>query len=696
MTGKREVIVTESSGFCFGVRRATETLERAVSEKKSAIYTYGDIIHNRQYLDKMASLGVKSISVDLADDIARQSTENSPSTVIIRAHGITRAEEEKLSALEASNPYFHVVDCTCPFVSKVHRIADTETSDDTVFILIGSASHPEVRGIVSWARGECHVFSSEKELSSYIDSHGKEAWGKKRIILAAQTTQKLSEWNFCIKKIQNLYTNVKIFDTICSVTEKRQSEAAEIAPKVDAMLVIGGAHSSNTKKLYDVCREHCPRTYMIETANDIPTELFGSTYKIGIAAGASTPDGIIEEVKTKMAELENNKSFEELIDESLKTINSGDIVTGTVTSVSGTEVHLDIGGKTTGIITLDQFTDDPSAKLSELVKVGDEIKAFVIKNSDIDGIAMLSKRRVDSDAAWFAMEEKAREGAIIEGKISEAVKSGLVMMVGSVRVFIPASLSGVPRNGDLTSLVGTTQKVKIKEVDVRGKRAYGSIRDAARAERRAREEAFWSTAEIGKWYTGTVKNMTVYGVFVEIAPGIEGMIHISELTWKHIRHPSEVVSVGDTIDTYIIDMNRAEHRISLGCKTEETNPWRLLHEKYSVGDTAKVKIVSFTPFGAFAEVVPGQDGLIHISEISRERIAKPSDVLNIGDEVDVKIIAIDDEKQKVSLSIKALLEPAEPVAEAAAEKEEPAAYSGVVYSTDAPDESIYSDDGENA
>ncbi len=688
-----KVTVAGNSGFCFGVRRATETLEAAISSKKSKIFTYGDIIHNRQYLDKLASLGVKSINSDRIDEIAHHSTASAPSTVVIRAHGITKQEEEHLAKLARENENFHVIDCTCPFVSKVHKIADTETSDDTVFILIGTETHPEVRGIVSWAKGECHVFASSAELKDYILTNNATEWREKRVIMAAQTTQKLSEWNFCIEIIQKHCTNAKFFDTICSVTEQRQKDAAELAPKMDAMLVIGGSQSSNTKKLYDICRELCPRTYMIETANDIPTELFGSIYNIGITAGASTPDGLIEEVKTKMAELENNKSFEELIDESLKTINSGDIVTGTVTSVSGTEVHLDIGGKTTGIITLEQFTDDPSAKLSELVKVGDEVKAFVIKNSDIDGIAMLSKRRVDSDAAWLAMEDKAREGAIVEGKISEAVKSGLVMMVGSVRVFIPASLSGVPRNGDLSALVGTTQKVKIKEVDVRGKRAYGSIRDAARAERRAREEAFWSTAEIGKWYTGTVKNMTVYGVFVEIAPGIEGMIHISELTWKHIRHPSEVVSVGDTIDTYIIDMNRADHRISLGCKTEETNPWRVLHEKYSVGDVAKVKIVSFTPFGAFAEIVPGQDGLIHISEISRERIAKPSDVLEIGAEVDAKIIAIDEEKQKVSLSIKALAEP-EVTSEKASERDaaEPSYENGVVYSTDAPDESVYTED----
>ena len=680
------IVVAKNAGFCFGVRRATETLERAISEGVGKIYTYGDVIHNRQYLDKLASLGVKSISGAEIDAIAAGSTASSPSTVVIRAHGIERDEEMKLRLIEASNPYFHVLDCTCPFVSKVHRIAEKETGENTVFFLIGSASHPEVKGIMSWAVGEKHVFPNADCLESFIISQNDEKLSAKCVVLAAQTTQKLSEWKKCQKIVQTHYTNRKIFDTICSVTEDRQREAASLAPTVDAMLVIGGADSSNTNKLCDVCREACPRTYRIETADDIPTEIIGTLYKIGITAGASTPDGIIEEVKTKMADIETNKSFEELIDESLKTINSGDIVTGTVTSVSGTEVHLDIGGKTTGIITADQFSDDPSAKLSDLVKVGDEVKAFVIKNSDIDGIAMLSKRRVDSDASWFAMEENAKNGAIIEGKISEAVKSGLVMMVNGVRVFIPASLSGVPRNGDLTALVGTTQKVKIKEVDVQKKRAYGSIRDAARAERKAREEAFWSTAEIGKWYTGTVKNITVYGVFVEIAPGIEGMIHISELTWKHIRHPSEVVAVGDTIDTYIIDMNRSEHRISLGCKTEETNPWRLFTEKYSVGDVAKVKIVSFTPFGAFAEIVPGQDGLIHISEISRERIAKPSDVLTLGSEVDVKIIAVDEEKHKVSLSIKAL-GAFESAHEEKVEKEDNS--DGVVYSTDAPEQSVY-------
>lgn len=686
-----KITLAENAGFCFGVRRATEALEGLVSEKKGKIFTYGDIIHNPQYLAEMSEKGVVTIGKEDVESIADTANEKSPAYVIIRAHGITKNEEETLRRKENENPFFHVVDCTCPFVSKVHRIADEHTDENTVFILIGSGEHPEVKGILSWAHGEAYAFSSESELDRHFASNGDNCWNKMNVVVAAQTTQNIKEWKKCHEKIKKLYTNAIIFDTICNVTDKRQREAAKLAPMCDAMLVIGGSESSNTKKLYDICRSQCPHTYMIETYNDIPSEILGSTYKIGITAGASTPDGIIEEVIQKMAEFETMESFEKLLDQSIKTLNTGDIVTGIVTSVTGTEVHLDLGAKATGIITLDQFTDDTSAKLSDLVKVGDEVKAFVIKVSDVDGIATLSKTRVDSDASWFAMAELEANGTIVEGKVVEAVKGGVVMNVNSVRVFVPASLSGVSRDGDLNSLVGTTQRVKLKEVNVRSKRAYGSIRDVVRAERKAAEEAFWSTAEVGQKYHGTVKNLTVYGAFVEIAPGIEGMVHLSELTWKRVRHPSDVVSTGDEIDVYIIDLNRERKRISLGCKTEETNPWFVFNKKYSLGDTASVKIVNFTTFGAFAEIVPGQDGLIHISEISSERISKPSDVLELGQVVDAKIIAIDDEKKKVSLSIKALSAPA--AEEAYEEEEAEEEYNdGVVYSTDAPNESIYTEE----
>ncbi len=686
-----KITLAKAAGFCFGVQRATDTLEELINKNDGSIYTYGHIIHNPQYLESISRRGVETVGADDIDRIAALATPQHPVFVIIRAHGITKGEEESLKRAEAEHPGFHLVDCTCPFVSKVHRIADEKTDRDTVFILIGSREHPEVKGIMSWARGESYAFATESELDAFINGVNAKEWINRRVVAAAQTTQNITEWKKCCEKIKKLYTNAIIFDTICNVTDKRQREAERLAPESDVMIVIGGRESSNTKKLYDVCRRHCPRTYMIETANDIPSEIIGSTYKIGITAGASTPDGIIEEVIHKMAELENNKSFEELLDQSLKTLNTGDIVTGIVTSVTGTEVHLDVGAKATGIITLDQFTDDTTAKLADLVKVGDEVKAFVIKVSDIDGIATLSKKRVDSDACWFAMAELEANGTIVEGKVVEAVKGGVVMNVNSVRVFVPASLSGVPKDGDLNTLVGTTQKVKLKEVNARAKRAYGSIRDVVRAERKAREDAFWSTAEVGQKYHGTVKNLTVYGAFVEIAPGIEGMVHLSELSWKRVRQPSDVVSTGDEIDVYILDLNRERKRISLGCKTEETNPWYVFTHKYALGDTASVKVVNFTTFGAFAEIVPGQDGLIHISEISEQRIAKPSDVLELGQTVDVKIIAIDEEKQKVSLSIKALN--AAPVEEAEYEEEEADDYGdGVVYSTDDPDSSVYADE----
>ncbi len=686
-----KITLAESAGFCFGVKRATDTLESLIEQKKGNIYTYGDIIHNPQYLQSMREAGVSTVGAADILRLASEATEAVPVYVLIRAHGITKGEEELLRRCEEENPYFHAVDCTCPFVSKVHRIADKETDADTVFILIGSKDHPEVKGIVSWAHGEAYAFATADEVENHIMSIGVEKWQDRKIVVAAQTTQNIGEWKKSFEKIKKLYTNAIVFDTICNVTEKRQGEAEKLAPESDVMIVIGGKESSNTKKLYDICRQSCPKTYMIETYKDIPSEILGSTYKIGITAGASTPGGIIEEVIHKMAELETMQTFEELLDGSFKTLNTGDIVTGVVTSVTGTEVHLDLGAKATGIITLDQFTDDTTAKLADIVKVGDEVKAFVIKVSDIDGIATLSKKRVDSDASWYAMQELEANGTIVEGKVVEAVKGGLVMNVNSVRVFVPASLSGVPRDGDLTALVGTTQRVKLKEVNARSKRAYGSIRDVARAERKAREDAFWSTAEVGQKYHGTVKNLTVYGAFVEIAPGIEGMVHLSELTWKRVRQPSDVVATGDEIDVYILDLNRERKRISLGCKTEETNPWYVFTHKYSLSDVAEVKIANFTTFGAFAEIVPGQDGLIHISEISSERIAKASDVLELGQLVNVKIIAIDEENKKVSLSIKALSAPA--VEEEIYEEEEEDDYNGgVVYSTDAPDESIYADE----
>ncbi|MGN1345673.1 MAG: 30S ribosomal protein S1 [Eubacteriales bacterium] len=354
---------------------------------------------------------------------------------------------------------------------------------------------------------------------------------------------------------------------------------------------------------------------------------------------------------------EQTENFAELLETSFKTLNTGDIVEGVVTSISPNEIHLDLGAKTTGVITHDKATDDPQAKLDVLYKVGDVVKAKVIKVSDIDGIATLDKTRVDSESNWLKIVEASETNETLEGKIVEAVKGGVIITINSVRVFIPASLTGVPKDGDLSALVGTTQKVKIIEIKQGEgrKRAYASIRAVLREERKAREEAFWADIEEGKEYDGEVKSLTDFGAFVDLG-GVDGMVHTSELSWRRIRHPSEVVSVGDKIHVYVKAFDREKGRISLGYKTEEMNPWYIFTSKYAEGDVVEVKVVSLMPFGAFAEIVPGCDGLIHISQITDHKIAKPDEVLEVGQVVKAKITSINNENHQVGLSIRALLE----------------------------------------
>ena len=378
--------------------------------------------------------------------------------------------------------------------------------------------------------------------------------------------------------------------------------------------------------------------------------------------------------------IEQKENFAEMLEQTMKTINPGDIVVGVVTSVAQNEITLDLGAKTTGVIVHDKLTDDPQAKLDEMFKVGDEVKAKVIRVSDIEGIAVLDKVRVDSEANWYDIVAKYEAGETVEGKIVECVKGGLIISVNSVRVFIPASLSGVSKDAGpeaLQALVGTTQKVKIIEIKEDRKRAFASIRAVLLEERKAREAAFWAQVEVGQIYEGPVKSLTSYGAFVDLG-GVDGMVHTSELSWRRIRHPQEVVSVGDVIKVYIKALDAEKGRISLGYKTEDMDPWNIFNEKYSVGDTASVKIVSLMPFGAFAEVVPGADGLIHISQIADHKIATPADVLKVGDVVDAKVTAIDDENRKISLSIRALLEEAKAAEECADDVED----AEVVYSTE--------------
>ncbi|MBQ9805636.1 MAG: bifunctional 4-hydroxy-3-methylbut-2-enyl diphosphate reductase/30S ribosomal protein S1 [Clostridia bacterium] len=659
----RDVTVAENAGFCFGVKRATDCLEDALKNARAGekIYTLGHLIHNETYNESLRRRGVGSIGIAELEAVASAATPQTPVTVLVRAHGCPREIAEKLETLAADHPDFRWLDCTCPYVKKIHRIAEKHSSEENFFVLIGAADHPEVVGIMSYFEGEKYVFSSAEEMETALSQREDDKLHKKMPVLAAQTTQNLVIWQQCQKNLKKLYTNPIIFDTICSVTETRQTEARALAARCDFMVVIGGRESSNTAKLYEICRKVCDRTVWIANAAELDPKMADGAQHIGIVAGASTPSDEIEEVYKTMSEIKEN--FEKMLEESeCSTLNTGDVVTGTVTHVSDAELQLDVGVGVTGYIKADQITDDPAFKLTENFKNGDKVEAFVIRVSDIEGVAELSKKRVDADRNWQNIVTACEEKTVLEGKVAEAVKGGVVIYAHSNRVFVPASQTGVPKDGDLSTLVGTTVQFKVIEVKA-PKKAIGSIRVVLREARRAQEADFWASIEVGKVYTGTVKSMTSYGAFVDLG-GVDGMVHLTELSWKHIKSPAEVVAVGDEITVFVKSFDPEKKRISLGYKTEESNPWNIFKSRYAIGDIASVKIVSMMPFGAFAEIVDGVDGLIHISQIAMQRIAKPADLLEVGQVVDARIIDIDDEKQKVSLSIRSLLEEAAAAAEA--------------------------------
>ena len=668
---KREVIVAKHAGFCFGVGKAAEAVEREIAEHApgTRIFTLGMLIHNETYVARLTAQGVGIASEEDLARLCDEACERAPVKVFVRAHGMTRQTEALLLALQAKNPYFSFADCTCVFVRKIHEIVAEHNRPDNVLYVLGMAEHPEVVGFLSRFDGEKIVFSDTEELGRILTPEKWETVCTKVPIIVAQTTQKLGEWLKTKEFIKKLYTNPIIFDTICSITEIRQKEVASLAGACDCMIVIGSRSSSNSTKLYHISKSACPDTYLVESAAQLSAYGPFTHQRVGIAAGASTPRDIIEEVEKTMSEVIEN--FEELLESSLKTLNTGDVVTGTVEYVTDAEIQLDLGAGVTGYIKAEQVDDSPE-KLTDRFHRGDKVDAFVIRVSDIEGVAELSKKRVDSDKNWYRIVAAKDSEEVLEGTVVEVVKGGVIVSVDSNRVFVHASQTGVPKDGDLNTILNTTVKLRIIEIRD-GKRAKGSIRLVQRDERKAREEAFWNEIEEGKTYTGVVKSMTTYGAFIDLG-GVDGMVHASELSWKRIKSPADVVAIGDVLTVYVKSFDKEKKRIALGYKTAETNPWYVFTHTYAEGDVASVKIVSMMPFGAFAEIVDGVDGLIHISQIAMTKIAKPADVLEIGQTVDAKIVAIDNEKQKVNLSIRALLEeakaeleaaPAEEVAEAA-------------------------------
>ena len=656
------VELAQSAGFCFGVDRAVSTVYRLLEEGKPAA-TLGPIIHNPQLVADLAARGVRAVS----------SPEETPPghVLVIRSHGVPQSTVDRLE--ELGIPY---VDATCPFVKKIHDLARRAGEEGKLFLLFGDAGHPEVQGIVGHCTGPYFICKNSEELAEALKNHPE--WAQKPIAVAAQTTFHTGEWQICLETLKKVCTNAAVFATICNATAKRQKEAEALARRCDYMVVVGGRDSSNTAKLREICGEHC-ETYLVERAEELPAFPAGS--RIGITAGASTPASIIKEVLVTMAEVNNNEmNFEEMLEESLKNFNTDEKVHGVVVGISPTEVYVDVGRKQAGFIPAAELSNDPSVKPEDVVKIGDEMDLLIMKTNDQEGTIMLSKRRVDAMKGWDEIGEALENNEILEGKVIEVVKGGVIVLYKAMRVFVPASQATATRGEDLNALLNTDVKFRIIEVNRQRRRAVGSIRSVLREERKAAQEKFWEQVEVGQEYTGKVKSLTNFGAFVDLG-GVDGMVHISELSWNRIKHPSEVLNVGDTVEVYVKGLDRENGKISLGYKRPEDNPWVKLEREYPVGTVCDAKIVGMTQFGAFASVIPGIDGLIHISQIADHRIEKPQDVLKIGDEVKVKITDIDFERHRVSLSIRALLEEqkaAEDEAAAQAPAEE------VVYSTEAP------------
>lgn len=641
------VTVAKTAGFCFGVQRAVDMAEKACQEY-GCIWALGDIIHNAHEVGRLEKLGVHK-----AEDVA-DIPDGVP--VLIRAHGVP---ERVVQQLEQKG--CRIVDATCPFVGKIHRIVREESEQGRRIIVIGSRNHPEVVGIQGWC-GTSEVYETPEELRAALEKIDKNGENLQKIPVSvvAQTTINREIFDICGKIIKKQCTNAKIFGTICNATDERQAEARLLAGKSDIMIVIGDRKSSNTKRLYEISTSLCDHVLYIEDATGLTgNEIQGMEQPfIGITAGASTPAWIIKEVRNIMSEetrIETgSEDFAAMLEESFKTLNTGDKVTGTVLKITPNEVHVDLGVKHAAYIPTHELSDDPSFNAEESIHVGDDIEAVVVRVNDAEGTIVLSKKRVDQMKGWESIEDAKENKTIIEGKVNEENKGGVVANAFGIRVFIPASQTGIPKGQPLSQLVGQTARFRITEINRQRKRVVGSIRAVQQEERRAAAEKVWSEIEVGNEYTGTVKSLTSYGAFVDIG-GVDGMIHISELSWGRIKHPSEVVNVGDTVNVYVIGLDRENKKISLGYKRPEDNPWNVFTANYEVGDTATVRILKFMPFGAFAQIIPGVDGLIHISQIANRRIEKPEDVLSKDEEVEAKIIDIDLEKQKVSLSIRALL-----------------------------------------
>ena len=643
-----EIILAKSAGFCFGVQRAVDMAYEQAGHRE--VYTFGPIIHNEEVIEDL-----KSKDVNIIEDLDELDGK-SDCTVVIRSHGVEKKVYDDLNSRG-----IHVVDATCPFVKKIHNIVKNDSEAGRVIIIVGDPNHQEVKGIVGWCSGEVHVVDSEEGVLSLIDVLSDES---REISVVSQTTFNLNKFNNIVDIIRNKLYNVNVYETICNATAVRQKEAKEIASRVDAMIVIGGRNSSNTQKLYDISKKECENTYYIQTLVDLDLTTFESVSRVGITAGASTPNYIIKEVHSSMAEL----SFEQMLenDESKVSIRQGELVDGTVIDVKPDEIVVDIKYKSDGIITKSEYTNAPNVDLTELVHVGDPITVKVIKTNDGEGQVALSYKQVAAEKVNEKLEEAFNNGEVLKGKVIQVVKGGLNVNVEESRVFIPASLVSDVYEKNLDKYLDQEIEFVLTEFNPKKRRIIGNRKKLVVEQKAEAAKELFARIEVGMVVEGTVKNVTDFGAFIDLG-GADGLLHISEMSWGRVENPKKVFKVGDSVKCFIKEING--DKIALSVKYPDLNPWNNAAEKYAVGNVVKGTVARMTDFGAFVQLEDGIDALLHVSQISRDRIEKPSDALSIGQEIEAKVVDLNEADKKISLSIKALLNDNEAQEEAPATEE---------------------------
>lgn len=628
-----EIILAETAGFCFGVKRAVDTVYQEV-EQNAPVYTYGPIIHNEEVVNDLQQRGV-TVLHDF-DELKQIHT----GSVVIRSHGVEKQVYDRIQ-----EQGLKLVDATCPFVLKIHKIVQEESEKGNRILIIGSNDHPEVEGIKGWCKTEPIVVEQAEDID-FIDL----APGEK-LVIVSQTTFNNKKFQDLVEIISKKGYDICAYNTICNATEARQKETAQIAKEADAMIVIGGKNSSNTQKLYAISKNECANTYYIQTLVDLDLTAFESVSRVGITAGASTPNNIIKEVHDSMSEL----SFEELLQEEEKNsiqIAPGKLVEGEVLSVKPDEIIVNINYKSEGVIPRNEYTNQPNADLTTMVQVGDKISAKVVKNNDGEGQVLLSYKRVAQDKANDRLEAACESGEVLTGKVVQVLEGGLTVLFEESRVFIPASLVSDSYEKNLEKYMDQEVEFVITECNPRKRRVIGNRKMLLVAQKEEAQKALFEKIEVGMTVEGTVKNVTDFGAFIDLG-GADGLLHISEMSWGRVENPKKALKVGDTVKAFIKDIQGT--KIALSMKFPEQNPWASAAEKYAVGTTVTGKVARMTDFGAFIELEPGVDALLHVSQISKEHIEKPSSVLTVGQEVTAKVVDFKEADKKISLSIKALL-----------------------------------------